>query len=134
MVSEKVLYWMSVAVLAVGITNHFALKGDIVPEIAARASSFAERFLGQGVEYANYADIALSRHPKCPAAQPALAATQVRLARLQSTLACERAGFGKLQAEKAQLLALRQMKMAEMKIHVQNVRVSVPSIVVASSF
>ncbi len=134
MVSEKALYWMSVAVLAVGATNHFALKGDVLPEIAARASSFAERVLDRGVEYATYADLAFSRHPKCPVARPALAATQVRLAKIQSTLVCERAGFGKLEAERAQLLALREMKVAEMEIRTQNVRVDVPNIVVETSY
>jgi hypothetical protein len=134
MVSEKALYWMSVALLAVGVTNHFALQGDVAPEIAARTSAFAERVLDRGAEYATYAGLTLSQHSRCPSARPVVATTQIRLARLQSTLACERAGFGKLQAEKAQLLALRQMKMAKVKIHMQNIRVNVPNVVVETSY
>lgn len=134
MVSEKALYWISVVVLVVGVSNHFALKADVASELAARTSAFAEQVLDRGAEYATHADLAFSRRSKCPAARPVVAATQVRLARLQSTLACDRAGLGKLQAEKVQLLALREMKMAEMKIHMQDIRVNVPNVVVETSY
>lgn len=134
MVSEKALYWMSVAVLAIGVSNHFALKGDVASEIAARTSAFAERALDRGAEYATYVGVALSRASTCPTARPVVATTPVRLARLQSTLACERAGFGRLQAEKAQLFAAQQIRMTEMKMRMQNVRVEVPNVVVEASY
>ena len=134
MVSDKTLYWMTVAVLVVGSTNHFSFKSDVATELGDHASAFAQGMLDRGVQYAAYADMALSRHPKCSSMQPVLAETRAQVAKLQGSLASDRAEFQSLQAENAELLALRDMKLTEIQIRRHDVRVNVPNVVVATTF
>jgi len=134
MVSEKSLYWISVGLLALVVTNNFTAKHEVASRVSETATTLTQRILDRGMRYAAAVEVAFSPKPECPRAELAMAKAQAQLARVQMAVVCDRAALMRLQSDKAQLMALRELKSATVSLNRNNFKIDVPAISVDASY
>jgi hypothetical protein len=134
MVSEKSLYWISVGLLALVVTNNFATRQEVVSRVSDTATAFAQRAVERAMRYAAAVEVAFSPKPECPRAELAMARAQAKLVRVQTAVICDRAALMRLQSDKAQLMALRELKSATVSLNRNNFKIDVPAISVDASY
>jgi hypothetical protein len=111
MSSEKVLYWIAVAVLSVFAINNFAARhtGDLGC-VAGRSLSAIERASGHASRVVAMAEMMLGRgESRFDHGQMALAGLQTRLASAQCVLARHEAAFARVQSEHNRMIAMQEL-------------------------
>ena len=109
MASEKTIYWMAVALMAVSLGNHFTNKyesgclADWAMATVQRLSAEANHFLAMG-------QVAFSATPRFSAPQATLARVQSGFASMQADIARQQAACARLEAQHARMIALEQMR------------------------
>jgi hypothetical protein len=134
MVSEKSLYWISVGLLALVVTNNFTAKHEVASRVTDTATVFVQRAVERGMRYAAVVEVAFSPKPECPRTELAMAKAQAQLARVQMAVVCDRAALARLQRDKAELMALRELKSAAVSLNRSNFKIDVPAISVDASY
>lgn len=119
MITDKALYWMAVGLVTLAAGNHLATRFD-ARCLSQRTMAVVERLSGGPV----FAAILDNTSAQCARAQSGMMRAQVRMAAAQARFATmqdrfasaqdrmarHEATFARLQAEKDQLMALRQLR------------------------
>lgn len=136
MVSEKALYWISASLIAFAALNHTVARRHFASSINGAASQVAQRFYDHSERYASVVQVALSSREQCPRNRVVAAQVQARVADLQTVLAREQEGMARLESEKAQLVALKQLKCATASLQTGSFKVdaSDPDVSIDASF
>jgi hypothetical protein len=98
MVSQKALYWIAVALMALFLGHHFAVKYDRCLRTSLESSpapAMVERVL--------------DKSPCFPARRLVVPPAEAGFASLEAEIARQQAGFAHLEAERARILAMEQM-------------------------
>ena len=127
MASEKALYWVTVAVLAVFVGNHFANKYD-GGCITDRAMAAVQRLSGGVTHFLAMGQVTLGNAPRLNVPELTMARVQSHFASMQANMARQQAACARLEAQRARMMALQQMQ--HMRVRVicprQSVRVEIP--------
>jgi hypothetical protein len=110
MASEKAMYWMAVGILALFMGNHLVSKyeGNC---LANKARAAVERISGQATHLMAMAEVAMGRpSTHFDRAQAAMAMAQVRMASVQTQFARQQAACARLEAGRARMIVLREMR------------------------
>jgi len=134
MVSEKALYWISAGLIAFAALNHVVVRENFASPIDGAATQLAQRFFDRGERYASVAQVALRSAGQCHRNRDAH--VRARLADLQTVLVRGQAGMARLESEKAQLVALKELKCARVSLQTGNFKVeaSNPDVSIDASF
>src|SRR6476659_7147217 len=110
MTSQKTLYWIAVGVAAIFLGNTFVGGRSLTPFVRDRAIARAQQISSQAMRYAMLAQVIFGRGDAgFVQAQTATAATQARLAIVQTAMAHREAALARVQAERIRLLANRRI-------------------------
>jgi hypothetical protein len=125
--SERALYWIAVSVLAVFVSNNFAVRHqDAVRCLASRSLVAIEQVSGHANGVIEMAETMLGRgEPRFDHAQMALDSVQTRLASAQCVLARHQAAFARVQAEHARMEAMQHLCSTMIRPR-QNLRMAIP--------
>jgi hypothetical protein len=136
MVSEKALYWISAGLIACAALNHAVVRRDFASPINGAASQLVQRFFDRGERYASITQVALSSKEQCRRNRVVGAQVQGRVADLQTILAREQYGMARLESQKAQLVALKQLKCATVSLSTGSFKVEAadPDVAIDASF
>jgi hypothetical protein len=134
MASEKTLYWVTVAVMAVLAGNHFANKyeGGCITD---RAVAMVQRLSGEASHLLAMGQVALGSAPRLAGPELAMARVQSHFASMQADMARQQAACARLEAEHARMMAIEQMQHVRVRVICprQSVRVEIPSAPVVAS-
>lgn len=141
MITEKAIYWMAVGLVTLVAGNHFMTRVD--GRCLANRTMAAIESISGGPAFAAIMDNTSSQcarveasmvraQTRMAAAQARFASMQGRFASVQNRVAQRDAVCTRVQIEKAQLVAMRQMQQLRVQVAVpsQSFRVQVPQIVV----
>lgn len=122
MASERTIYWLAVAALALFVGNHFVNKyeGGCV---ADRAVAAVQRLSGGGTYFAARAQSMFSGESRFAAPELAMARVQSQFASMQAGMTRQQAACARLEAQRARMIALEQMR--DMRVICPRERVSV---------
>ncbi len=107
MASEKTLYWLAVALMALLVGNHFANKYE-GSCLADRAAAVVERLSGNATELFSLGQSMFAGSSRM-VPEVAMARVQGRFASMQAGIARQQAACARLQAQQARIMALQQM-------------------------
>jgi hypothetical protein len=129
MASEKTLYWVTVALLAVFIGNHFANKYDGAC-ITDRAMAMVQGLSAEVTHFIAMGQVTLGSAPRLAGPELAMARVQSHFASMQADLARQQAACARVEAQRARIIALQQMQHLRVRVVCppQSVRVEVPQI------
>jgi hypothetical protein len=127
MASERTIYWMAVAVLALFAGNHFANKYD-GSCLADRAMATVQRLSGEATHFAARAQSMFSGESRFAAPELAMARVQGQFASMQAGIARQQAACARLEAQRARMMALEQIQHVRVRVACprQSVRVEIP--------
>jgi hypothetical protein len=125
--SERALYWIAVAVLAVFAVNNFAVRHQNgVRCLASRSLAAIEQVSPHATSVMAMAEMMWDRgESRFDHSQMALAGVQTRLASAQCVLARHEAAFARVQAEQARIEAIQQLRGAAI-CQRQTLRMAIP--------
>jgi len=111
MVFEKAGYWMAVGVLALFVSNHFAVRHENdVRGLASRSLAAVQQVAGDATRFIATAETMVGRgESRSARVQTTLACAQTRLASVQTVLARHEASIAWVQAEHARMAAMEQL-------------------------
>src|ERR1700680_769897 len=111
MVFEKAGYWMAVGVLALFVSNHFAVRHENdVRGLAIRTLATVQQVAGDATRFIATAETMLSQSgTRFARTQTTLACAQTRLASVQTMVAQHEASIAWVQAEHARIAAMEQI-------------------------
>jgi hypothetical protein len=129
MISAKAGYWMSVGVLALFVSNNFAVRhGDAVRCLADRSLASVEQISGSASRYLATAEMMLGRgETHLAGVQTTLACAETRLASVQTVIASHQAALARVEAEQARMVAIEHLDRAVVCPR-QSLRMSVPQL------
>jgi hypothetical protein len=132
MASEKTVYWVAVAVMAVFLGNHFANKyqGGCVED---RAVATVQRLSGEVGHFLAMGQVTFGSAPRLVAPEMAMARAQNGFASMQADIARQQAACARLEAQHARMMALQQMQHIRVICPRQGMNIDVPQIAVVSS-
>ncbi|HXY14885.1 MAG TPA: hypothetical protein VEI26_10340 [Terriglobales bacterium] len=106
MSSEKTMYWVSVAVLAVVVGNHFVnrYQGGCVID---RATAAVQRLTADATHFSAMAQAVFAGNPQLATPELQLARMQGRFASIEANMARQQAACARAQAHHARMMALR---------------------------
>ena len=132
MASEKKIYWVAVAVMALFIGNHFASKyeGGCA---ADRAIAAVQRLSGEANHFLAMGQVRFGSAPRFAGPETAMARAQSGFASMQAEFARQQAACARLQAQQARITALQQMQHIRVICPRQSVNVEIPQIPVIPS-
>lgn len=129
MASEKTVYWVAVAVLAVFLGNHFANKYESGC-LANRAMAAVQQLSGEANHFLATGQVAFGAAPRFTTPGVAMAQVQSAFASMQADMARQQAACARLQAQHARLMALQQMQHIRVVCPRQRLNVEVPQVAV----
>jgi hypothetical protein len=123
--SEKTLYWVAVAVVALFAGNHFAAKyqGDC---LGGRAIAAVQHVGAEAIHVAAMAESVFDETPSFAGSEQAFAKVQGHLAYVQSRIARQQLGCAREQAQHARMIALQQMQRLRVVCPRQSITVELP--------
>jgi hypothetical protein len=127
MSSEKAVYWVAVAIMALFVGNHFASKyqGSC---LADRPMSAVQHLGAEVTRVAVMAQATLSGTPSFAAKEAVLARVQGHLASVEASMARQQAACARLQAQHARMIALQQVQNLRVVCPKQSITVELPRI------
>jgi hypothetical protein len=132
MASEKTVYWVAVAVMAVFLGNHFANKyqGGCVGD---RAVATVQRLSGEVGHFLAMGQVGFGSTPRFVGPELAMARVQSGFASMQADIARQQAACARMEAQHARMMALQQMQHIRVICPRQGMNIEVPQIAVVSS-
>ena len=132
MASEKKIYWVAVAVMALFIGNHFASKyeGGCA---AGRARAAVQQLSGEANHFLAMGQLTVGSAPRFLAPETAMARVQSGFASMQAEFARQQVACARLEAQHARMMALQQMQPMRVICPRQRVSVEIPQIPVIPS-
>lgn len=127
MASEKAVYWVAVAVMAVSLGNHFANKYD-AGCLADRAMATVQRLSSEAGHFLAMGQVAFGAAPRFSTPQVAMARVQSGFASIQADIARQQAACARLEAQHARIMALQQMQHIRVVCPRQELNVVVPQV------
>ena len=109
MASEKTAYWVAVAVMAVFLGNHFANKYE-GGCLANRTMAAVQQLSGEANHFLAMGQVALGSTPRFVAPEIAMARVQSGFVSMQADIARQQAVCARLEAQRARLMALQQLR------------------------
>jgi len=128
MASEKTVYWVAVAVMAVFLGSHFANKYD-GGCLANRAMAAVQQLSGEANHFLATGQVTFGSAPGFIAPEVAMARVQSGFASVQADMARQQAACARLQAQHGRLMAL-QMQHMRVVCPRQRVNVEIPQVAV----
>jgi hypothetical protein len=128
--SEKATYWMALAVLALGVGNHFATRVD-GQCLVNRAMAAVQRLSSEGSRLVAMAQVALDRGTvSVSRSQVSFARVQSRFASAQNAFARQQVACARAQAEHQRIMALQQVQQLRMQVICprQTLRMDLPQV------
>ena len=125
MSSERMLYWVTLAVMALFVGNHFAAKyqGTCV---ADRAMATVQHLGTEATHFAAMAESVFSGNPSFTGSEEAFAKMQAHLAYVQSGIARSQAACARQKAQRARMMALQQVQHLRIVCPRQSISVELP--------
>jgi hypothetical protein len=127
MSSEKMLYWVTLAVMTVLVGNHFASKYQGTCLVDG-AIATVEHLGTEATHFAAMAESMFSETPSFARSQEAFARVQSPLAYVQASMARRQAASARQQAQHARMMALQQMQNLRVVCPRQSITVELPRI------
>ena len=127
MASEKMTYWVAVAIMSLLLGNHFANKyqGSC---LADRATTAVQRLSGEANHLLAMGQMALAGTPSFAGSEMAMARVQSNFASMEAVMARQQAACARVQAQHARILALQEMQQVRVFCPRQRLSVEVPQI------
>jgi hypothetical protein len=127
MASERTIYWVAVAVMALFLGNHFAKKyeGGCLTD---RAMASVQRLSTQANHLLAMGQMAFGATPRFTGPEVAMARVQGRFASMQADIARQQAACARLEAQHARLMALQQMQHIQVICPRQRTSVEIPQV------
>jgi hypothetical protein len=124
MASERIIYWVAVAVLALFVGNHFAneYEGGC---IADRAMATVQQLSGEAMHFVAMAQTMLGSTPRFAGPEVAAAQVQSQFASMQAGIAQQQAACARLEAQRARMMALEQIQHMRVRVVCPRQRLSV---------
>ena len=132
MASEKAVYWVAVAVMAISLSNHFANKYESGC-VAERAISTVQRLSAEAGHFLAMGQVAFGAAPRFTTPGVAVARVQGRFASMQAGIARQQAACARLQAQQARLMALQEMQHIRVFCPRQHIAVEIPQVLAIPS-
>ena len=132
MASEKTVYWVAVAVMAVFVGNHFANKYD-GGCLANRAMAAVQQLSGEANHFLATGQVAFGSTQGFVAPEVAMARVQSGFASMQADMARQQAACARLQAQHGRLMALQQMQHMRVICPRQRLSLDIPQVPVIPS-
>jgi hypothetical protein len=132
MASEKTIYWVAVALMALFIGNHFAKKYD-GGCLTDRTSATVQRLSAEASHLLAMGQMAFCATPRFTGPEVAMARFQGRFASMQAGIARQQAACARLEAQHARLIALQQMRNMRVICPRQRMTVGIPQVPVIPS-
>ena len=129
MASEKTVYWVAVAVMAVFLGNHFANKYE-GGYLANRTMAAVQQLSGEANHFLAMGQVALGSTPRFVAPEVAMARVQSGFASMQADIARQQAVCARLEAQRARLMALQEMQHIRVVCPRQRVNLEIPQVAV----
>ncbi len=128
MASEKAIYWVAVGVLALMVGDHFASKVDSSCLRDAAVVSI-QRLSTDASNSLALVEAALGR-TSMPwvNAETSAARMQTRLASVQTMIARQESACARMEGRHARLMAMQEMRNAEMRVNSPRLQVVIPQI------
>jgi len=125
MASEKTFYWLTVAIMAVLLGNHFANKyeGSCLSD---RVMAVVRQLSGDATELSAMGQSMFSGSPRMAAPELAMARVQGRFASMQAGIARQQAACARIEAQRARMMALQQMSQMRVICPRQRIQVEIP--------
>jgi hypothetical protein len=132
MASEKTVYWVAVAVMAVFLGNHFANKyqGGCVGD---RAVATVQRLSGEVGHFLAMGQVTFGSAPRLVAPEMAMARAQNGFASMQADIARQQVACARLEAQHARMAALQQMQNMRVMCPRQRLSFEIPQVPVIPS-
>lgn len=127
MASEKTVYWVAVAVMAISVGNHFAKKYD-GGCLTDRATAAVERLSTEANHLLAMGEMAFGATPRFSVPEVAMARVQSQFASMQAGIARQQAACARVQAQQARLMAFGQMQHLRVICPRQRLTVAVPRV------
>jgi hypothetical protein len=115
MASERAIYWMAVAVLAVFLGNHFVSKHE-GGCTADRAVAAVQRLSGEAAHFLAMGQAMLGHGSRFASSEVAMARVQGQFASIEDGFARQEAACARSQARHARVMALQQMERARIRV------------------
>jgi hypothetical protein len=125
MSSERLLYWVMLAVMALFVGNHFAAKYKGTC-LADRVMASAQHLGAETTQFAAIAESIFSETPSSSGSQPAFAEVPDRLAYVQARLTRRQVACARQQAQQARMIALQQVQHLRILCPRQSITVELP--------
>ncbi|HWY56080.1 MAG TPA: hypothetical protein VNZ03_16560 [Terriglobales bacterium] len=112
MAFEKVGYWLAVGVLALFVSNHFAVRYENdVRSLASWSLTAAQHVAGDATGFMAAAETMLGRGGiRFAQTQTTLACAQTRLASMQTVLAQHEASLARVEAVRARMVSMQELR------------------------
>ena len=125
MASEKTFYWLTVAIMAVLLGNHFANKyeGSCLSD---RVMAVVRQLSGDATELSAMGQSMFSGSPRMIAPELAMARVQGRFASMQAGISRQQAACARIEAQRARMMALQQMSQMRVICPRQRIQVEIP--------
>jgi hypothetical protein len=125
--SEKALYWITLGVLALFVSNNFATRHEQeVRCLASQAMAAVEQVSSHSTQLIAMAESMLGQGDRrFVRAQTAMAGAQTRLASVQTVIACREAAFARVRAEHARFATMQELR-STVVCPRQNLRMVIP--------
>ena len=127
MTSEKAVYWVAVAVMAILLGNHFAKKYD-GGCLTDRATATVQQLSVEASHLVAMGQMAFGVAPRFTGPEVAMTRVQGRFASMQAGIARQQAACARLEAKHARLMALQQMRNMRVVCPRQRVSVEIPQV------
>jgi|SRR5579862_5923902 len=125
--SEKMLYWVTLAVMGLFVGNHFAIKHQ-GNSLADRAMATVQHLGAEATHFTAMAESMFSGTSSFGGSEEAFAKMQSHWAYVQSSLAREQAACARQQARQARMVALQQVEHLRIVCPRQNITIKLPGI------
>jgi hypothetical protein len=112
MASEKTLYWVSVALLAVFVGNHFASKYQNSC-LGTHALATVQHLEADATNLTAMTRMAFAENPNFAGPELHMARVESRFAAVEASMARQQAACARTQAQRARMLAREQMQRIE---------------------
>jgi hypothetical protein len=115
MASERTIYWMAVAVLALFLGNHFVNKHE-GGCLADRAVAAGQQLSGEATHFLAMGQAMLGHGSRLASSEVAMARVQGEFASIEAGLARREAACARDQARHARMMAFQQIEHARIRV------------------